>query len=68
MVNSTVRSVFLCSGSLGAIIVPKIHHLENVQAIVILCIDVEGHKKWADKFDKVKLVTDDFEKAKPQLQ
>lgn len=61
--SCTDRRVFLvCSGGLGAKIVPEIHDLPQVYAIYIYCANVEAHSKWAKKFMKVRVVCDDDDK------
>ena len=54
------KRVFLVSaGGLGSRVVPKIHDLPQLYAVYIYCVDVEGHKKWANNFSKVRVVCDD---------
>ena len=54
------RRVFLVSaGGLGSRVVPKIHDLPQLYAVYIYCVDVEGHKKWANNYPKVRVVCDD---------
>ena len=50
------RVFFIASGGLGAKVVPQIHDLPQVYAIYIYCENVDGHKKWADKLSKVRVV------------
>lgn len=45
------------------VLMPKIHHLENVMVILVFCQDTQGHSKWAKNFDKVKGVTNKFAEA-----
>jgi predicted homoserine dehydrogenase-like protein len=62
-IQKTVRVVLLVSGRMGSMLVPKVHHMPNVMSIIVFCMNVEGHKLWADNFLKVKEVTKDFTKA-----
>ncbi|CAF3311750.1 unnamed protein product, partial [Rotaria sp. Silwood2] len=50
------RVVMIVSGRLGREIVPSIYKLRQVISIYVYCMDKDGHKKWADKFAKVKAV------------
>lgn len=50
------RVFLISSGGLGANLVPKIHELPQIYAIYIYCADVDSHKKWADKFSKIRVV------------
>lgn len=54
------KRVFLVSaGGLGYKVVPKIHDLPQLYAVYIYCSDVEGHKKWANSYSKVRVVCND---------
>ena len=64
----SARIFIISSGGLGAQFVPKIHHLPQVYAIYIHCEDVDGHKKWAKKYSKVRVVCfDDKRELLPVL-
>ena len=53
------RRVFLVSaGGLGSRVVPQIHHLPQLYAVYIHCVDVEGHKRWTKDYPKVRVVCD----------
>jgi hypothetical protein len=62
-INSSVKVVLIVSGAMGRILLPKIHFLKNVYSIIIFCYNVEYHSTWAKDYEKVKLVTDDFDEA-----
>jgi hypothetical protein len=42
------------SGQFGEDLVQKSQHLRSVPAYLVFCVNVEGHKKWAVKYPKVK--------------
>jgi hypothetical protein len=63
LINSTVRSVLLISGSMGRYLVPRIHSLRNVRTIIIFCYDVESHREWTTKYDKICYISNDFAKV-----
>ena len=48
LVNSSVRSVIIMSGSLGQQLVPKLYsglnEVPNIFAIIIFCLNVDYHK------------------------
>ena len=52
------RVFLITTGGLGAKVVPQIHSLPQVYAIYVYCSDVKGHRKWADNFNKVRVVCD----------
>ena len=62
-INSTVKTVLITSGQMGKILLPKIHHLDNVMVVLVFCFNTAEHSKWAKDFDKVKGVTKDFSEA-----
>ena len=43
----------ICSSSLGQIIVPQIHALENIQSIYMYCRDKQYRKQWSEDYTKV---------------
>ena len=47
------RIIFIVSGRLGQIIVPKIVQYRQIVSIYVYCMDREGNEKWAKKFKKV---------------
>ena len=48
------RIMFIVSGKLGKIIVPKIHQLPQIRLICVYCMNAALNKVWAGQFDKVK--------------
>ena len=62
-INSTVKTVLITSGAIGMVLMPKIHHLQNVMVVLVFCQDTVGHSKWAKDFDKVKGVVSQFSQA-----
>jgi hypothetical protein len=48
------RVIFIVSGSLGRIIVPKIVHLRQIISIYVYCMDKKLNEEWAKDFAKVK--------------
>ena len=62
-INSTVKTVLITSGQMGKILMPRIHHLENVMVVLVFCFNTEEHNKWAQDFGKIKGVTNSFEEA-----
>ena len=50
----------ISSGSLGQLIVPQIHHFEQIESIFIFCMDRSKHKKWADQWSKIEDVYTDM--------
>ncbi|TNV84609.1 hypothetical protein FGO68_gene17427 [Halteria grandinella] len=63
LLNSTVKAVLLVSGSLGQLLLPRIHHLNNLMGAVIFCMDVDTHDKWARGYKKVRAITNRFKDA-----
>lgn len=43
----------IVSGSAGKTLVPNIHHLSQVIAIYVFCLDLREHEVWANKYEKV---------------
>ncbi len=43
----------VCSGSLGQIIVPQIHDLNNIQSIYVYCHNKQYYKQWSEDYYKV---------------
>ena len=62
-INSTVKTVLIASGQMGKILMPRIHHLENVLVVLVFCFKTDDHEKWAKDFTKIKGVTNSFEEA-----
>ena len=62
-INSTVKTVLITSGQMGKLLMPKIHHLENVMVVLVFCYNTTEHGKWAKDFSKIKGVTKSFEEA-----
>jgi hypothetical protein len=60
LLNSTVQSVLLISGSMGNYLVPIIHNLRQVGKIIVFCMSVEYHSTWASKYSKITLISADF--------
>ena len=48
---------------MGKLLLPKIHYMNNVVSVVVFCINMEEHSAWSQEYDKVKLVTNKFERA-----
>ncbi|CAF2775318.1 unnamed protein product [Rotaria sp. Silwood2] len=61
------RTFLITSGGLGKEVVPKIHDLPQLYAIYVYCQDVVGHRQWASKFSKVRIVCSDDRVLHPQL-
>ena len=59
-INQTVKTVLITAGSIGKIIVPKISHLQNVNRIIVFCMNLKAHQEWAREFPKVTSVTNNF--------
>lgn len=55
---------FLCSGGLAAELIPSIHALPQLYAVYILCGDIDRHKIWALKYEKVRVVGFDERKER----
>ena len=62
-INSTVKTVLITSGAIGNILMPKIHHMDNVMVVLVFCFNLEKHSKWASDFNKIKGVTKSFDEA-----
>ncbi|CAF0943435.1 unnamed protein product [Rotaria sordida] len=58
----------IVSGQLGKEIVPSIHAFQQIISIYVYCLDIEGHKPWANKFSKIKAVEDDVDKLITQIE
>ena len=54
------KMFMISSGSLGQLIVPQIHHFEQIESIFIFCMDRSKHKKWADQWSKIEDVYTDM--------
>ena len=39
-INSTVKTVLITSGGMGQLLMPKIHHMENVMVVLIFTRDI----------------------------
>jgi hypothetical protein len=48
------QAIVISSGSLGRDTVPKIHGLEQVDAIYIFCGDTSRHARWSQEWTKIK--------------
>jgi hypothetical protein len=48
---------------MGKLLIPKIHHMDNVRGVIVFCYNIDEHKKWTKDYEKVKLVTNDFKEA-----
>lgn len=55
------------SGQFGEDLVQKSEHLRAVPAYLVFCMNVEGHKKWATKYPKVKDVLQGTEEVVKQI-
>lgn len=47
--------LLITSGRLGLIIIPQIHHLQQIRSIYIYCMDKTCYILWAKTFSKVKI-------------
>ena len=56
----------MISGKMGEVFIPKLHSLQTVKSIVIFCFKTEMYLHLKTKYEKVKLITKDFEEAKEQ--
>jgi hypothetical protein len=45
--------VMIVSGRLGQEIVPRIHHLRQLSAIYVYCMNKKNNEQWAQPFNKV---------------
>jgi hypothetical protein len=54
--------VFIVSGGLGQVEVPRIHNIGLVSGIYVYCMNRELHKQWANKFSKVRYLTREHSK------
>lgn len=45
--------ILIVSGRLGPTIVPRIHHLHEINSIYIYCRDKQIHEQWSKTFPKV---------------
>ena len=57
---SNEKVCLLISGSIGQFIVPRIHHMTQVDSIVVYCGDVSRHRPWAAAWSKIKGVFNDI--------
>jgi tetratricopeptide (TPR) repeat protein len=48
------KACMIISGSLGQVIVPRIHNMIQVDSIFIFCQDEKYHQKWAKDWTKIK--------------
>ena len=39
---------------------PRIEIFENLNAVIVYCMNVEFHSQWAKNYDKIKLVSNDL--------
>ncbi|CAF1349105.1 unnamed protein product [Rotaria sp. Silwood1] len=62
------RLLMIVSGRLGSEIVPSIHKFRQVISIYVYCMDIIGHKKWANKFTKVKAVVSELNELISQIR
>ncbi|CAF3690428.1 unnamed protein product [Rotaria sp. Silwood1] len=51
--SSQDRVVFIVSGRLGKVIVPRLHSLRQLSSIYVYCMDKKTNEQWANKFAKV---------------
>lgn len=49
------KVILIASGSLGRIIVPKLHHLPQLSACYIFCNDKKLNEQWSAAYGKVKV-------------
>ena len=50
----------IISGTMGRILVPSIHNLDQIDSVYVFCIDREAHELWAKNYPKVKGVFTDI--------
>ncbi|CAF4670595.1 unnamed protein product, partial [Rotaria sp. Silwood2] len=64
-----MEKIFLIiSGTLGENVIPRIHHLSQIESIYIFCFDQDKHKLWTQKYNKVKGVYSDIEPICDELK
>lgn len=61
-INNTVKAVVIISGKFGKMLVPRIHHMENIIGIIVFCFKESDHLKWSVNYEKVKHVVSDGKK------
>jgi hypothetical protein len=49
-------ALVIVNGTFGQNLTQRIHNLSQVKAIYVYCMDVDGHKRWASSFSKVKCI------------
>lgn len=62
------RFALIVSGSFGREIIPHIHNLAQLSLIYVYCMNSKGHKEWTSQFDKIRLVTSNFDKIISQIR
>ena len=45
--------ILIVSGSLGQLMVPKIHDEQQLKSVIVYCMDKERNEKWANHYEKV---------------
>jgi len=58
-----VKAVVIVSGRMGQILLPRINHMQNISSVIVFCGNIDFHKTWANKFEKIKGVVSDFNKV-----
>lgn len=58
-INSTVKTVLIISGTTARTLLPRIHHLANIESIMVYCGNWRQYKAMMQEFPKIKFVEDD---------
>lgn len=53
--QNTSQTFLVTSGQLGEILIPKIHHLDNIIIVYVYCQNKDYHQTWTSKYPKVKI-------------
>lgn len=66
LMKSSIKIVLITSGSGGLKLIPQVYEFEpiqNVNAAIIFCRDVQGHNNWSRNYPIVKGVFANFQAA-----
>ena len=55
-----MKALVIVSGRMGQILLPRINHMQNILSVIVFCGNIDFHKTWANKFEKIKGVVSDF--------
>ena len=61
IVYNTKNVFIIVSGSLGKILMGKIHYSDRILKAFVFCSNIDFHKKWSINFNKIKNVENDFQ-------